>query len=173
MAISGEIVGIGVSGKHWIGGYEQSAHDMILESIQSAKNSIQITAYSLGEMSEELEDIFKILLLKINSGVKVQLIVNRLWSTSDYAKRRIKSLEHKNFTLLDYDPDRKIENLHAKILIIDSTDVIVGSANMSKSGMVANHEIMIKVRGGEFASKINRLVDILARSVHTGDKVGQ
>ncbi|MDA7954781.1 MAG: phospholipase D family protein [Nitrosopumilus sp.] len=173
MAIKGEIIGIGVSGKHWIGGYEQTARSLIASSLSEAKKSIRITTYSMGEKSEELDEIFNIIKSKLNSGVEIQLIINRLWSTTDYAKNWLDALKHKNFKLLDYDPDKKTENLHAKIIIIDSIDIIIGSANMSKSGMSANHEIMLKIRGGEFASRINDLVDVLARSIYMGDKVGQ
>lgn len=166
MIMEGDITAIGVSGRYWLGGDEQSAYDLLLESLLRAETSIRIVAYSLGCESPELENIFRIIKGKIHTGVEVQMIINRFWSAATYAQAKLRELEHPNFRLLDYDPENEHENLHAKIVIIDSKEILLGSANISKSGLFSNHEIMIRVDGGEFASRINSLIDVLASSIY-------
>jgi len=165
MSIEGSIDSIGVSGRHWIGN-EISAFDLVKETLESANSSIRIAIYSFGQKSKELDLIFDILHNKIFSkGVKVQLIINKFWSTTDYAKKKLKQLEHRNFVLLNFEPENENENLHAKIIVVDSKIILVGSANISKSGLFSNHELVIKLSGGEFASRINNLLDILATEI--------
>lgn len=170
MGMGGSIEAIGVSGRHWIGGNEQGAYDLLVDSLRQARTSVRIVAYSLGDRSSELERIFGILKDKIHTGVQVQLIINRFWTATVYAQKQLKELEHRNFKLLNYDPKDERENLHAKIIIIDSTEILLGSANISKSGLFSNHEIVVKISGGEFASRINSLVDVLATNIFRGEK---
>ena len=168
--MGGSIEAIGVSGRHWIGGNEQSAYDLLVDSLRQARTSVRIVAYSLGDRSSELERIFGILKDKIHTGVQVQLIINRFWTTTGYAQKQLKELEHRNFTLLNYDPKDERENLHAKIIIVDSTEILLGSANISKSGLFSNHEIVVKISGGEFASRVNSLVNVLAGNIFRSEK---
>ncbi|MCY4491387.1 MAG: phospholipase D family protein [Thaumarchaeota archaeon] len=170
MTISGSIDAIGVSGRYWIGGNEQGAYDLLVNSLLQAKSSIRIVAYSLGDRSGELDRIFGILREKINTGVRVQLIINRFWTITGYAQKQLKELEHRNFKLFNYEPQDERENLHAKIIIVDSTEILLGSANISKSGLFSNHEIVIKISGGEFASRVNSLVNVLAKNIFQDEK---
>ena len=166
MTIEGSIEAIGVSGRHWIGEGELDAFDLFRETLKSAKSSIRIAVFSLGWKSKELDSIFEILKNKIVTGVEVQLIINKFWSTADYGKKKLKELEHSNFTMLNYDPENENENLHAKIIVVDSKKILVGSANISKGGLFSNHELVIKISGGDFASRINNLLDILAAEIY-------
>ena len=125
MTISGDIDAIGVSGRHWIGGNEQSAYELLKKMLKSANNSIRISAYSLGRRSAELDKIFSILKQKLTTGVTVQMIINKFWETDDYAKKKLKEMEHANFHLVNYDPEDKTEDLHAKIVIVDSQKILI------------------------------------------------
>ena len=90
MTIEGSIEAIGVSGRHWIGEGELDAFDLFRETLKSAKSSIRIAVFSLGWKSKELDSIFEILKNKIVTGVEVQLIINKFWSTADYGKKKLK-----------------------------------------------------------------------------------
>lgn len=166
--MKGTIDAIGVSGRHWIGRNEKSAFDLLRETLHHATMSIRIITYSLGNRSMELDEIFDILKGKINTGVQVQLIINKFWSSTTYAQKRLTEIQHENFSLLNYDPEHENENLHAKIIIVDSKEILIGSANMSKSGLFSNHEIMVRLIGGEFASRINSLADTLVARIRGG-----
>ena len=71
---------LGVSGRFWIGKHKTMKNfDMVIKTLKSAKSEIRITTYSLGrKLDNELDKIFRILIDKSNSGVPVQIIVNRL-----------------------------------------------------------------------------------------------
>ena len=72
---------LGVSGRFWIGKHKTMKNfDMVRKTLESAKSNIRITTYSLGMLrnGNELDKIFRILIDKSNSGVPVQIIVNRL-----------------------------------------------------------------------------------------------
>jgi len=136
MAIKGEIESIGVSGRHWIGFSENRAYDLLVDTLNSSKKSIRIATYSFGKPSPELDTIFQILKNKSSTGIEVQLIVNKFWSASSYARKKLKELEEDDtFTLLNFDPENENENLHAKIVSVDGNQILIGSANMSKSGL--------------------------------------
>jgi len=160
---------IGVSGRHWIGSFGKPNFDLVIETLEKASDNIRIATFSLGYKSKELDKLFEILKRKSETGVRVQVIVNRLCDEdkhSDYARDMLETLEKgKNFTTLNFEPESDRENLHAKIFSVDGEHVLIGSANMSKSGMFGNHEIMLKIKGEAFASKINDLLDKLAESV--------
>lgn len=160
---------IGVSGRYWIGFNEKPAFDLVIEVLGSARKYIRIATYSLGQKSSELERLFKILEGKIATGVKVQIIVNNFEKTNPYAKKKLKQLSsNPNFTVLNFKPKNKNENLHAKIISVDKKYVLIGSANMSRSGMFSNHEIIVKISGGKFASNVDNLLDRLAEIIFAG-----
>ena len=165
MTISGSIEAIGVSGRYWMGGEEQSANNLLNRTLASAQNSIRISSYSLGNKSNELDTIFSILKEKTETGVTVQLILNKYWTTTKYVKRQLSNMHPSNFYLINYQPKDGVENLHAKIIVVDSKKILIGSANISKSGLFSNHEVVLRIDGGEFATKINRLLDVLAESI--------
>jgi phosphatidylserine/phosphatidylglycerophosphate/cardiolipin synthase-like enzyme len=170
MTISGDIEAIGVSGRHWIGDSEQSAYELLKKILESANRSIRISAYSLGKKSPELDRIFSILKNKTATGVSVQVILNKFWETDDYAKKKLQEMEHSNFHLVNYDPEDKTEDLHAKIIVVDSQNILIGSANLSKSGLFSNHEIVVQINGGAFATRINKLLDVFVASIRGEQK---
>jgi len=171
-SIDAKIVEIGVSGRHWIGSFGKPNFDLVIDTLEKANNNIRIATFSLGYKSKELDRLFSVLKRKSETGIQVQVIVNRLFDEdrhSDYARDTLGILaKGRNFTAMNFEPDSEKENLHAKLFSIDGEYVLIGSANMSKSGMFGNHEIMIKVEGKEFASKINDLLDKIAESIYEG-----
>jgi phosphatidylserine/phosphatidylglycerophosphate/cardiolipin synthase-like enzyme len=45
------------------------------------------------------------------------------------------------------DPDDEIAKLHAKVVLVDGTDVLITSANMTGHGLRHNLELGLRVRG--------------------------
>ena len=169
MITGASIEDVGVSGRHWIGAFGTPNYDLIMSTLDGATRNIRIATFSLGHKSTELEKLFGVLKTKSSTGVPVQIIVNRLYDKdkhSAYARKMLEEMEvGRNFTRINFEPVDEKENLHAKIFCIDGKIALIGSANMSKSGMFSNHEIMIKIAGEEFVDAINDLLDRLAASV--------
>ena len=164
---------LGVSGRFWIGKHKTMKNfDMVSKILKSAKSEIRITTYSLGrKLDNELDKIFRILIDKSNSGVPVQIIVNRLEAQLKKNKTVREKMEvlksMPDATVLSFRPSdkRDISDLHAKIFTVDGETAILGSANLSFSGMFDNHEIMVKISGKKFVAQINQLIDELAENI--------
>ena len=170
---------LGVSGRFWIGKHKTMKNfDMVIKTLKSAKSEIRITTYSLGMLrnGNELDKIFRILIDKSNSGVPVQIIVNRLEAQLKKNKTVREKMEvlksMPDATVLSFRPSdkRDISDLHAKIFTVDGETAILGSANLSFRGMFDNHEIMVKISGKKFVAQINQLIDELAESILAQDK---
>ena len=169
---------LGVSGRFWIGKHKTMKNfDMVIKTLKSAKSEIRITTYSLGrKLDNELDKIFRILIDKSNSGVPVQIIVNRLEAQLKKNKTVREKMEvlksMPDATVLSFRPSdkRDISDLHAKIFTVDGETAILGSANLSFSGMFDNHEIMVKISGKKFVAQINQLIDELAENILAQDK---
>ena len=170
---------LGVSGRFWIGKHKTMKNfDMVSKILKSAKSEIRITTYSLGMLrnGNELDKIFRILIDKSNSGVPVQIIVNRLEAQLKKNKTVREKMEvlksMPDATVLSFRPSdkRDISDLHAKIFTVDGETAILGSANLSFSGMFDNHEIMVKISGKKFVAQINQLIDELAENILAQDK---
>ena len=170
---------LGVSGRFWIGKHKTMKNfDMVIKTLKSAKSEIRITTYSLGMLRKgnELDKIFQILIDKSNSGVPVQIIVNRLEAQLKKNKTVREKMEilksMPDATVLSFRPSdkRDTSDLHAKIFTVDGETAILGSANLSFSGMFDNHEIMVKISGKKFVAQINQLIDELAESILAQDK---
>ena len=165
---------LGVSGRFWIGKHKTMKNfDMVSKILKSAKSEIRITTYSLGMLrnGNELDKIFRILIDKSNSGVPVQIIVNRLEAQLKKNKTVREKMEvlksMPDATVLSFRPSdkRDISDLHAKIFTVDGETAILGSANLSFRGMFDNHEIMVKISGKKFVAQINQLIDELAENI--------
>ena len=55
---------------------------------------------------------------------------------------------------------------HAKLVVVDRTTALVGSANISKGALVSNYEIMLKISGDAVSSlslMLDNLVEILEK----------
>ena len=171
---------LGVSGRFWIGKHKTMKNfDMVIKTLKSAKSEIRITTYSLGrKLDNELDKIFRILIDKSNSGVPVQIIVNRLEAQlkgerNKPVREKMKILKSMPYTtVLSFRPSdkRDTSDLHAKIFTVDGETAILGSANLSFSGMFDNHEIMVKISGKKFVAQINQLIDELAENILAQDK---
>ena len=165
---------LGVSGRFWIGKHKTMKNfDMVSKILKSAKSEIRITTYSLGMLRKgnELDKIFRILIDKSNSGVPVQIIVNRLEAQLKKNKTVREKMEilksMPDATVLSFRPSdkRDISDLHAKIFTVDGETAILGSANLSFRGMFDNHEIMVKISGRKFVAQINQLIDELTENI--------
>ena len=170
---------LGVSGRFWIGKHKTMKNfDMVRKTLESAKSNIRITTYSLGRKGRELDEIFRILVDKSNSGVPVQIIVNQLEAQmkkpqNKYVKKKMDRLKRMpDATVLSWRPSDKRDHsdLHAKIFTVDGETAILGSANLSFSGMFDNHEIMVKISGRKFVAQVNQLIDEIAENILTQDK---
>lgn len=152
---------VAVTGDFWLGRGLRSIWTVVKDSISKADNEIQIAAYAIGENSDEYE-FLALLKGALARGIRVLMIVNRF----DYQRESVQNAllelagKYPNFALKSFKPHDKREDLHAKLIVIDHATALVGSANLSFKGMVANHEVLVKL-SGKTAYSVGELLDRL------------
>jgi phosphatidylserine/phosphatidylglycerophosphate/cardiolipin synthase-like enzyme len=146
------------TGSVWIGKGIGSVATAIRELLSGAADEVQIASYTLG-MAEDLLGLIENCLSR---GVRVVMIVNKLKNQSTHSTSRLLDFKSRfqHFELVSFDPP-ETEDLHAKIIVVDRSRAIVGSANPSRRGLFRNHEIALVV-SGEPAEQIADLIDALA-----------
>jgi phosphatidylserine/phosphatidylglycerophosphate/cardiolipin synthase-like enzyme len=157
---------VSVTGKCWMGERIGSISAMVQEALSKAQNEIQITAYSI---SDNAIDFFYVLEKILSRRIRVLLIVNRFQNQSYFVKKKLLELNNrfkKELILKDFAPVNEAEDLHAKLVVIDHTVALIGSANLTWKGMILNHEIMVKVTGRS-GWQIGNLIDKLSHSKDT------
>ena len=118
----------------------------------------------------------KICVIKLNDDYTVDKKGSRQstwWKKGwkDYQPNSKVSKEIKNAIKRTYhtSPLTKSESkyLHAKLVVVDRKTALVGSANISKSALVSNYEIMLKV-SGRAATEISLMLDNLRKMLEDG-----
>ena len=169
----GNVEAIGTSGSVWAGFRSVNIKDLFFDTMKSATTSVQISSYAMGKKNEEMKEFFSIIEGLLESPhMKINIIVNDdgRGSTSRYAMGRLDRLAKKypeQFfpQLFESKPDAGLGKiLHAKLTVVDGTTALVGSANISKSALESNYEIMLKVTG-PIAADISSMLAMLSNKL--------
>ncbi len=154
-------VRVAVTGTAWMGGGVGSVQSAIENLLERANSEIQIAVY---EMTKGADEFLEKLRVKLARGIKVTMIVNRYTEKSPLIMKPLEDMmrRYPHFDLLDFRPDQRSDDLHAKILVVDRSAALVGSANLTWKGLVGNHELAVIVVGPS-ASTIAGLVDKLSQ----------
>ena len=170
----GKVNTVAASGMLW----KESAVDirtMFFESLESASRSITISAFSMGHKNSDLERFFSIIEKKMTAKRHVTIIVNDDNETlMNFSRKKLGTfLERfpKYFTLRKFKPERgkTKQSLHSKITIIDRQFALVGSANISRTAMEHNYEIMLKV-SGNVVDIMDDMMFKLSNAIQDGDQ---
>lgn len=146
----GKVETLAVSGALW----QEHAVDirsMFFDSLESAKRSITISAFSMGNKTTDLERFFSIIEKKLIAKKHVTMIVNNDEKTlMKFSRKKLDSFSEtfpKYFTLRKFKPQKTRKILHSKITVIDRRFALIGSANISRNALEHNYEMMLRVSG--------------------------
>lgn len=144
-----------VTGRLWLGADgSRSIGASMIEIINAAKQEVIIVAYRLTvavpEFVSSLESV-------LSRGCYLRVVRDCSSEKVEAEERFINRLLKQYTTVSVWDfkePESSSLNcaLHAKMVIVDRSVAIVGSANFSKNGMLENHEIAVKLTGSEVKS---------------------
>lgn len=113
----------------------QGATELVIETIESAKKTIEVAAYSFTS-----EPIAKALLKAQKRGVKVRIILDKSQRTTNYSSY--------NF-FINHNIDARINNqyaiMHNKFMIIDGVKLQLGSFNYTKAAEEKNAENVLVI----------------------------
>jgi len=151
-----------VTGSLWIKRGYRSIGVVIHELALEAKSEAILTLYTPGSTPEPAEDLLKILLEK---AITVRVIVNGWNFQPEHFKGvllRFKEKHPKRLKIYNFKNYRG-SVLHAKVFVIDGRKAIIGSSNLSWSGMYNNFEMAVLLEGKD-AERVRQLLYALIRS---------
>ena len=139
----------------------RKTYPVVQELIGGATKSILLTGYSISEQSEE---IFKLINDKSKQGVVVELFVNKY----GVVRSVLSGIEHTNrrfFKVYEYSDrvDDKMAALHAKTIVVDGEKLLISSANLSYHGLEGNIEIGALILLREKATQVQDVFSELKR----------
>ena len=143
------------TGEKWVGYGVRSFGQIIAELINGAERQILITIYAVTDPN---------LYAKVESALRRGVEIHVYSDNTDID--RTGRLQSKLDDLQKQYPNLKIhtideEVLHAKVIVTDNTKVLVGSANLSHSGLVNNYELGLLVNDRKVADRFIGLLRAL------------
>jgi cardiolipin synthase len=152
-------VSVVVTGTAWMGGGIGSIEPALTRIFREAEQEIALTAYAISNGADPLLDWLEAALVR---GVQVRLIINRLNDQpSDVVARLYRiAITYPHFHLYDFVAEGDVD-LHAKAVMVDRRLALIGSSNLSRRGILFNHEIAVLVEGPavtEIGNALDRLV---------------
>jgi len=145
-----ENVTLVATGYQWIGNGVRAFDSKIIELIAGSKKNLLLTAYSLTNFKviEKIEEC-------LERGVSVEVYINQ-------DENNTKALEKLEQIRINY-PYLHIKviasgTLHAKIIVSDQTRVLIGSANLTHSGMLKNYELGVEITDNEISQQVIKIL---------------
>lgn len=129
---------------------------VLYEMIRGAKKSITITGYSI---SSHVSDLLDEIVRKSKQGVYINLYLNDF---EQKAEQLEKVILHNNRFIRIYDynqaKDDKMAALHAKIIVVDSSELLISSSNLSYHGLEGNIEMGMKLCSKQKAKELEQIL---------------
>jgi cardiolipin synthase len=150
------------TGPAWLGAGTGSVDSALEDLMRGAAREIQVAAY---RVTTSASDFLRLLKSRLDAGVRVSLVINRLSAQDDSITRSLRDLArtYSHFELYDFQPKGEREDLHAKVIVVDRERALLGSANLTGRGLVANHELGV-VLSGKIARDLGAALDRLVQS---------
>ncbi len=150
------------SGSNWVGYGARSVDSAIRDLIRGTHEELHLGIYTASPRGLPVLDLIE---PRVKLGIRVTAIINR---ASEFAQpvviHRLRSLST-NFPyvkIYSFEPKSQLCNIHAKVAVGDRMNAIIGSANLSRRGLIENYELGVRV-SGVLAQKAAELIDRLAR----------
>jgi len=147
-----------VTGTAWLGGGTGAIESELNHLFREARQEVMLSAYAIGSSLDLLFDWLEGALAR---GVDVKLVVNGLQAQPADVGSRLRGLAdaYPHMHLYDFVPGTDAD-LHAKVVVADRKKALVGSSNLSRRGLLTNHELAVLVEGPT-AAEIGRVLDRL------------
>ena len=150
-----------VTGTSWMGAGIGSIESAIDDLFRTAADEIILSVYTIGSGADR---VFRWLEGALNRGVQVSLVINALGDQPADVVTQLCDMNERfqPFCLYDFRGESGW-SLHAKVIVADHRAALIGSSNMSRRGLLANHELALLV-DGEPAATAGRAMDALIES---------
>ena len=151
-------VSLAVTGLAWMGAGVGSIETAMERLFREAEHEILITSYAISSAADVVLDWIA---LSAGRGVSIRIAVNKFTEQPYDVQARLNKLNasYPHFHLFTFNGSEN-EDLHAKAIVADRKFAIVGSSNLSRRGLLTNHELALVVQGHQaeiIASALDRL----------------
>ncbi len=145
-----------VSGEAFWGGGHRAIDAVMDDLVEGTRSELSIAIY-LFTSTRILEDLRG----AAYKGVKISILVNDFTGQPLAVQQELRALvaRYPSVHVYNFNGGR-MGPLHAKVLVSDRSEAIVGSANFTGAAMDKNHEIGLHVKGG-LAEELAALLDSL------------
>lgn len=135
--------------------------DTLHKLIDDTEKSLTITGYSI---SDYFADMLDIIIRKSQQGVYVRIYVNDM-EKQKAVLERLMAYKSRFLQVYEYQKqkDDKMAALHAKLLVSDSKNSLVSSANLSYHGMHGNVEMGFLIESVDRAKQIEEVMKEMVR----------
>jgi len=143
-------ISVVVTGTAWMGSGIGSIESSLERLFREARQEIALAAYTISSGADLLFDWLE---AALSRGVQVRLVVNRLNTQPSEVVAWLRCLAktYPYFHLYDFISEGEAD-LHAKVVVVDRRMALVGSSNLSRRGLLTNHEIAVLVEGPDAAT---------------------
>ncbi len=149
------------SGTAWVGSGVRSIEAALHSIFSEARRRVVTCCYSV---SEEFDLAPSWIGEAVARDVRIIMVVNRVARQDGAAMARLDAIAASSdlFEFWDYDGP-PLHDLHAKVFVRDERYALIGSSNLSRNGLLRNHELAVAVEGAA-ARRAADLVVGLTRS---------
>jgi len=148
------------TGERLVGEGVRAFDAVIAGLLETARREIQIAIYRIDASALPLLDLLEQAAAR---EVRILILVSALEDQPAPVRERLESMGRRpRVRVVDF---RRAAGglLHAKVVLVDRERAVIGSANLTWGGLVANHELGVLIEGPE-AWEIGRLLDRLAEA---------
>lgn len=163
MTTEGNLIRTVVTGLDWMHDGVESIESSLSDLIDNARREVLLVVYRFGTEPGQLLDRLRD---RLAHGVRVKVVLDNLAGQPAEARLGLKRLLEeypRQLALFDFVHEAERGALHAKAIIVDGRDALIGSANLSWHGRVVNYELAVRVVGPA-AGELARTAEHLMRS---------
>ena len=141
---------------------EEDYYDTLVELLNRANNSIYVAMFSMKydprDKDDPANDLIEALAAAAEKGIHVVVVLD------DYPWWNERTAEYLRNHSVEVHIYMGEESMHAKVVVVDSKIVVLGSHNWSESGLAYNHEVSILIRSQSMAEQLASYIANLAAS---------
>ena len=131
---------------------EEDYHDTLVKLLNRANNSIYVAMFSMkydpDDEDDPANDLIEALAAAAEKGIHVVVVLD------DYPSYNYETAEHLEAHGVEVHIVSARETMHAKVVVVDSKIVVLGSHNWSEAGLAFNHEVSILIRSHSMAEQL-------------------
>ncbi len=141
---------------------EEDYYDTLVKLLNRANSSIYVAMFSMkydpDDEDDPANDLIEALGAAAEKGIHVVVVLD------DYPSYNYETAEHLEAHRVEVHIVSARETMHAKVVVIDSKIVVLGSHNWSEAGLAFNHEVSILIRSHSMAEQLASYIVSLAAS---------